>query len=153
MATLAQIRTAWSSNVFSDASVTAFTTNAFDYDVVEDGTSLGDLVQSGVVNFFTYVAKKQDRGLITGGSNSTRVRYEMEVSYYLEAVPDGTNHPLVLDRMDIVDGLVRTSLGETWGATVDFFDRPQEPPTLSTINIGGKNVWRALQTWVAHELT
>lgn len=47
----------------------------------------------------------------------------------------------VVDRLETVDGLVRTGLGKTWSSTVDFY-RGGRPAPVTTLTIDGAACWR-----------
>lgn len=153
MTTTAEILAKWKASVFDSAEAQAITTIALDYDALSDIESLSELTAlfSGTqINCFVYTAYRMaETGSIRGtNSAADRFTHYIRVDYILEKISkDGAkNYNPTIDALEVVDDLVRSDLGKSWGGLVDFhrctgFSQP------TIIDIQGRKAWRAGYTY------
>lgn len=154
MSTSAQVLAAWKAAIFDHADVRAETVNAFDYDALADVASISE--DSGLrfnqqINFFTYLASRETQtGSLRGNSGAvTRFTHTLEVDYHIiKSTADASqNYNEAIRVIELLDDLVRSQLGKTWGGTVDFYEfKELRRPQL--IDIGGKKVWKVGHTYI-----
>ena len=154
MTTSAQILAAWKAAVFDHADLQAETRRCFDYDAIADIGSLGEdsaLRFNQRINFITYLtARRTETGSIRGTNTVVdRYTHQLDVDYYLEKNLSNAsqNYNEAIRVIELVDDLVRSELGKTWGDTVDFYQftdlrRPQ------LIDLDGKKVWRVGHSYI-----
>lgn len=139
MTTLAQVRSAWDTSIWSHASILAITDKIYDYDVTIDSTfELYKLRYNQEVNAFVYVVSKYER---LGFGGTKYEEFEVNVRYYRKADVAGANHKAVYDAYETLIALVRTSLTHTWGGTVGAYRNQDSPPQISQITLEGVPVW------------
>lgn len=121
MTTINQIREAWDDAIFDHATVRGYTTaiNHFDVPNLESAASSGLFYYDAEINFFSFVVTRTRRDGLTG-----RVIYEFScrLRYYRENEPSGDNFKSISDRLETVDSLVRSELGNSWSSTVDYYE-------------------------------
>lgn len=139
MTTLAQIRAAWNTKIWTNATVTAITDKIYDYDVTTDSTfEQSKLRYNQEHNAFIYVCSKYER---LGMMGTKYEEFEVDVRYYRKADVAGANHKIVLDTFETIIGLVRTELTHTWNSTVGAYRTQSSIPTISQILLEGLPVW------------
>lgn len=157
MTTSAQVRTAWNTRVWTNATVTAITDKIYSFDIADSGALTGGQAEllryQAQVNFFAYtVTRGRTSPQLTAGGASGGLRYTFDVSvaYYLQKDQgqSDTNYNAVVDRLETIDGLVVSQLGKRWDSTVDFYEQTgaQEP---QLIQLDEKEVWRGVITYRA----
>ena len=155
MSTAALVRAAWATNIFEHATVLAYTTKIYDYDITaRSQKETARFRYNTGINFFTYLTTRGHEVKEMGGASSSAIahfNYQVEVRYYLEADTEGTNFNAVVDRLGTIDGLVVTQLGKTWDSTVDFYRPQQEPPTIQLIELDNKPVWLGVYRYFAQK--
>lgn len=145
MATSAEIRNVWVDNIWSNDTVLGFTKKIFLYDVsVDSAFNMAELYYASplavpTINFFLCMVTRRQEPQIM---NNTRYTFQVRVEYYLqhEEISSNTYNTLV-DRLEVVDDLVRTELTGTWGDTVDFYDGGT-PLDISVVTIDNKSCWK-----------
>ena len=154
MSTAAQVRTAWQTNVFDHATVTAITSNAVTAEFKElTRKHLEGLIENQEINFFNYLVSRTPQQDQISGAALVLYLYEVEVNYYRESKPDRTNYVTALDAFETVGDRVLSGLGSTWGGTVDFHTLPEEQPEVSEVIINNRECWRVTQTYTAQRRT
>jgi hypothetical protein len=125
MSTIAQIRTAWEENVFESSTIKAITSALYPFDIpnLESAANSGLFYFEAEINFITYVVSRVRTDGITG-----KIRYDFPVRIraYRENEPSGANFKSVTDTLEALDTIVRSSLGNTWDSTVDFYNPSAE---------------------------
>lgn len=150
MSTVAQVRTAWNTNIMSDASVVAMTTNILDDPHTNDSRKeINRLRFNQEIHFIEFLVGRQETPGLIGAK---RYKYSVELNYYYEKDPTGDNYTTAIDNISTIDDLVRTALTENWGGTVDFYSEPTNTPFADTVEISGKNVWKVTQTYEAEKV-
>lgn len=149
MSTAAQVRTAWNTNVFQQASVQALTTSIYDHELNE--RSIKERAKARYaqkVNCITYLVKRTPKQTQISGGSLIEYEYEVEVDYYLERDPDSSNYTAAVDAFETINGEVISTLGNTWAGTVDFSILPERAPQILDESIGSVEVWRVNQTYL-----
>lgn len=152
MTTGAQVRTVWQDNIFNAPSVAAFTSRGYLYDVLADSqfeaAKLYHDPQDGgmpQVNFFVCLVRRAQRMELLRGLEQT---FEVRLTYYLQQTDvGGPQYNLVADRLELVDDLVRTALGKTWGGTVDYYTGG-EPDRIDVAAVDDRQCWRGGATYL-----
>lgn len=144
----------WRDLLFSQV---GYTDRVFYYDVsAKQGTlQLSELKYSDggsqpAVNFFLcLVTRTSDPDVVAGGGTATRYTYTVRVEYYLQQSdsPEET-YRTHRDRLEAVDGLVRTALDPRWGGTIDYRRAGTLVPT-TVVTIDEKACWRGGYTYTA----
>lgn len=148
MSTSSQIRSAWSSGVWSNATITAITTKIYSYDLVASIKSkpeAASMYYNQAINFFTYTVNRTRVSQEIKGASGSAQRYEFEVivNYYLQKdlTDAAQNYNNVIDRLETVDGIVISGLAKTWASTVSYYEMSGIlTPTL--IELDDREVWR-----------
>ncbi len=155
MTTSAQIRSAWNTAIWTHATVTALTTQIFAFDAVQQPVAqveINNFYYQQKINFFTYLTmrttKQQD---IAGTALATKTIHTVQVFYYLEKdlTNSAYNYTNCIDRLETVDGLVRSQLGKTWTSTVNYWEMLDALSPV-VVELDGKKVWRASYTYTAY---
>ena len=157
MSTPAQIRAAWLAGIWNHATVQAYTTKIYDYDItLKSQKEAAKFRHNTLINFFTYLTTRGHQFPEIGGLSSSAIvhfSYQVEIRHYLEAGTEGDNFNAVIDRLAAIDGLVVTQLGSTWDGVVDFYRPQQEPPTVTLIELDNKSVWLGVYRYFAERRT
>lgn len=151
MSTSAQVRDAWFQKVWSDESVLEFTERIFLYDVTADSEFDVELLHHNQqINFITCIVQRAHEAMIM---NQVKYQYRVQVLYHLQQTDvEGSTFNDVQDRIEIVDGLVISSLGSKWNNTVDYYTGSDaRAPELITVS--GKRCWRGGYTYLAFKTT
>lgn len=136
---LSDIRTAWEDKIFEHATVQAWTTNFFSYDVTKEFEKEVSLFLFATeINFFVFLV---NRFREEGKSNRASFTYPVTIKYHLEVDPDGLNYNRVLDRLESLDSLVISQLTRTWNGTVDFYRSQSDPISMSIEQLDGRSYW------------
>jgi len=121
MSTIADIRRVWDSEIFDHVTMRGYTTSVYPYDIpnLESAKNSTQFYFAAEINFMTFVVSRIRRDGLTG-----QIRYEfpVRVRYYRENEPSGDNFKSITDRLEAMDSLVRSELGNTWGSTVDYYE-------------------------------
>ena len=139
------VRTAWQSAVFEHATVAAVTDKVYAYDVsVESDLDAARLRYEGTINFFLYKVTRLHEPLAFG---TTRYTFTVQVEYYLQQTDaSASTFNTLVDRLEVVDDLVRSELGGTWGNTVDYYQGGRPSPVTS-VRIDNLACWRGAYTY------
>jgi len=145
MSTSSSVRDAWQSKVWQNSTVLAMTSKIFLYDVTVDSSfNVAELYyaepsEMPKVNFFLCLTNRRQQPQIMGNILYT---FEVRVQYYLQQEDvSSTTYNTLIDRMEAVDDLVRTSLTGTWNSTVDYYNGGT-PQAISVVTIDDKKCWR-----------
>lgn len=135
----ADIEAVWLTAIWSHRTILDMTPIFFPYDVsVESEFDLDRLCYEGQVNFFLAKTQRLAEPLII---NQTRYTFGVEVQYYLQQADISENtYPIVRDRLETLDDLVRSELSKTWEGTVDYSPGGRPTP-LRQVPIGGRQCW------------
>jgi hypothetical protein len=121
MSSSSSVRDAWQTKIWDNSTVLAMTSKIFLYDVTVDSSfNVAELYyaepsEMPKVNFFLCLTNRRQQPQIMGN--------------------------ILIDRMEAVDDLVRTSLTGTWNSTVDYYDGGT-PQAISVVTIDDKKCWR-----------
>jgi hypothetical protein len=146
------VRTAWESKIWLTSTVKDMTKKVFPYDVTVDSAfDVAELYYAEPseipkINFFLSLVTRRQAPQIMG---NIRYTFQVNVQYYLqqEDISSSTYNTLV-DRLETVDDLVRTSLTGTWNGTVDYYDGGTPQP-VSVVTIDDKKCWRGEIVYIA----
>lgn len=139
MTTSAQVRTAWSDNIWDHTTIQALTTKIYDYDITTESTKeFTKLREDQQINCFTYVVSRAERILIL---NQTEHTFTVRIRYYRQADIPGVNFNDLITAFETISGLVVSELTSSWDGTVDFYRVQPEPPQISLIQMEGQPVW------------
>ena len=153
MTTSAAVLSAWQTAIFAHASIKAETPHVFAYDITADIASMGEFtagIHDQIQNFFTLLTYREtvDDNLRASNTSASRFVHTVEVDYYLEKKlsESDLNYNEAIRVIELLDDLVRSELGKTWGGTVNFYKlsalrRPQ------LVDIAGRKVWRVGHTY------
>lgn len=121
MSTINEVRSAWEDAIFDHSTIRGYTTSVYPYDIpnLESARNSGQFYFGGQINFITFVVSRIRRDGLTG-----QVRYEfpVRIRYYMDNEPSGANFKATTDRLEALDSLVRSELGNTWSSTVDYYE-------------------------------
>lgn len=138
MSTAAEVRAAWAS-VFSDATIEAITTNAFNYPFTQESEKeVARLYYAQQINFFEYIVSRSPG---FGLTSALTYEYTVELRYVRQQDVAGTAHPAVVDAFDSLWTVIRSVLGNKWSNTVDRWQTPGIPPRVTQQTIGGQLCW------------
>ena len=145
MSSSADVRSAWKEKIWDHKSIQAMTKNAFLYNIsVDSSFDMAKLyyAQPGkvpTINFFLCLITRRHEPLIMG---NTRYTFEVRVEYYLQQEENSSNtYNTLVDRLEVVDDLVRSSLTGNWNNTVDYYTGGV-PQGISVETIENKACWR-----------
>lgn len=151
MTTSSAVRTAWETAVWQHPDLIAITDKVYPYDVLQDSQfDVSALYYGGEVNFFTYqVAREQAP---SGTSRQFTQTISVLVSYTLmQTDVAGSTFNLVQDRLETVDDLVVTSLGPTWGGTVQVV-RGGTTRGVTSRTVDDRKCWTSSYLYTATKL-
>lgn len=145
------IEAVWQSTIWEHPTVVAITPNCYQYDIsVQSELDVALLCNEGEVNFFLAKTLRRSEPILT---QQTRYTFQVEVSYYLQQADIAQNtYRTVRDRLETLDDLVRTSLGKTWGSTVDYW-QGGVPTAIREIEISERTCWTGAITYTAFKTT
>ena len=151
MSTSAQVRDAWFQKVWSDESVLEFTERIFLYDVTADSEFDVELLHHNQqINFITCIVQRAHESMMMG---QVKYQYRVQVLYHLQQTDvEGSTFNDVQDRIEIIDGLVISSLGSKWNNTVDYYTG-SDARASELITVSGKRCWRGGYTYLAFKTT
>lgn len=142
MTTNAQIRTAWNTYIWQNATIQAITDRIYDYDItVESAKEAAKLRYNQKINFFLYLVMRQSRPMIMGQHEQT---FTVQVRYFKEMNVGGSHWNDVVDAFSTIDDLVISALTSTWNNTVDYYRTQDSPPALSLVTIEETSVWQGI---------
>jgi hypothetical protein len=144
MTTLATVRSAWSDNVWANATVRAFTEQIHDFDPtqslpIEDAqVQIHNTHYQTRVNCIIYLTSRTSEYLL---SNQVRHLFPVLIRYYLEKDAKEDNYNTLLDRFEAIDGVVLSGLGVTWNSTVDYSSPQEGAVSVTTQVIDSRPCW------------
>lgn len=142
MTTNAQIRTAWNTYIWQNATIQAITDRIYDYDItVESAKEAAKLRYNQKINFFLYLVMRHTRPMIMGQQEQVCT---VQIRYFKEFDVGGTHWKDVVDSLQAVDDLVISALTSTWNNTVDYYRTQESPPTISLVTIEETSCWQGI---------
>lgn len=161
MSSIADIRSAWNTGVWTNAAITAITPQIFSYDVLArveaSETEAAHLVnhRTQEIHFLQYDIERQTAWVVAaGGTNQVNHTTAVHIEYYIEADSDGTNYHAAQDDLETIIDTIVAQVGRKWANTVDGwnFGTPTIPsPRLGQIN--GRDVWATELRLIGFEYT
>ena len=150
MSTTAQVRSAWKTKIFDNATIQAITTNNYDRRMEIQGTTsqLKLLKFEQAYNWMEYTVQRFPNG---GAIGQRRFEFVVDVKMHRELEPNSDQHKATLDAMDTLSGLVISELGYTWNNTVDRWLDVAAEPTLDEIDVAGKRIVLVAQEFRAEK--
>ena len=150
MSTAAQVRTAWKTKIFDNATVQAITTSIYDQRMERDGSTsqLALLKYQQEYNWIEYTVQRFPNG---GAIGQRRWEYVVTVTLHRELLPNSDNHEVTLDNMETISSLVISQLGYTWNSTVDRWIDVASEPSVDELDIGGKRIVLVAQEFRAEK--
>lgn len=145
MSSSSDVRSAWQTKVWDNSSVLEMTEKIYLYDVTVDSSfNVANLYyappsQMPKINFFLCNINRRQQPQIMGNILYT---FQVSVQYYLQQEDVSSNtYNTLIDRLETVDDLVRTSLTGTWNSTVDYYEGGTPQP-VTVVTIDDKKCWR-----------
>lgn len=139
MTTAAQVRSAWLTNIFQNASITALTDKIYDYDVTLETTKeFSKLRYRQEINFMLYLVTVAQRVMMMGQYEQA---FTVEIRYGKQADVAGTVFKAVADVFETIQTLVQTNLTGSWGSTVDYYRIQNGPPNIVQQEIENIPIW------------
>jgi hypothetical protein len=144
MTTAALVRAAWKTNVWDNAALTALTSRAHNFDLMEiaevSNAHAALMYHGQQINFFQYrVTKAREKQL-----SASRILYTISVhtQYFLEATTDtsGSNYNAVEDAIETLFTRVQ-AWSASWGSTVEYWVPQSEEPSLVLVELDDRPVW------------
>ena len=150
MSTAAQVRAAWKTKIFDNATVQKITTSIYDQRMERDGSTsqLALLKYEQQYNWIEYTVQRFPNG---GAIGQRRWEYIVTVTLHRELLPNSDNHELTLDNMETISSLVISQLGYTWNSTVDRWIDVASEPSIDELDIGGKRIVLVAQEFRAEK--
>jgi len=151
MSSNADIRTAWSENVFENI---AQGENSYGYAINRTNQSASDIelgYYNRQIDFWEYVVTSIKTPLLMGKYRET-FRLELKHSLGVEQSDDAIAQQTLIDSFRTVNDLVITNLGTKWDNTVDYYEGPSEI-TVTADQWGGKAIWTGTQIYTAFKIT
>lgn len=143
MSTNAQVRTAWSDNVFTPLSIT-FYDYLFDYESDQQDPTLG--YTAGVLNHYQFSVSSVEVPMMTQKND---LIFTVRVVRIMEDDPGGDNQKTIIDDYRTILDRVNDNLGTSWDGTVDL---PVDFPTElvpERIDWGSTAAWRGEMVFTA----
>ena len=151
MSQLADVRSAWDSAILEHATLTALTDKIYNYDVNPESTKEFSLLRyDQKINFFRFLISRATKNLMMG--QTLRI-FEVRCIYSKQLTVDGSGYTDVTDALEVVQDLVETSLGPTWGDTVDYYRNQDTPPKMIQSRIENIPVWTGEYLFTGYQLT
>jgi hypothetical protein len=144
MTTLASVRSAWSENVWANATVRAFTELIHDFDptqslpIQDAQVQIHKVCYQTHVNCIVYLVSKTSEYLL---SNQVRHSFPTLIRYYLEKDAKEDNYNTLLDRFEAIDSLVISGLGIRWQGAVDYSSPQEGAVSVTTQVIDSRPCW------------
>lgn len=125
--------------LFSDATLQAITPKIYDYDILEDSNLDNRKYRyQQKINFFIYNITKSIEKKQFGCEQEI---YNAEIKYYLEDKKNGSAQNDIRDAFETVHSKIKTVIGNTWDSSVDFYLTTDDPISVNTIDLGGRQAW------------
>ena len=151
MSTVAQIRTAFSTYVFTNASITVLTDKIYDYDITLESTKeYSKLRYRTEINFLTYLVTRAQKPLIMGQFEQT---FTVRIRYGKQADVAGSVFKAVSDVFETIQDLVQNQLGSTWNNSVDYYRVQNGPPNMEQQEIENLPVWVGTYEFLGYRYT
>lgn len=147
MTTSAEVRAAWKTKVFDQAALQAITGKGLFFDPLQDLSSTTErklVTHATETNFFHLtVHRTRFNKEIKGTGTDSRHEFTVRAFYTIEKNPgvDDRRFNGVVDALEAMDDLVRSSLGKTWNSTVDFYEMVAIQETQILV-VGDLTLWR-----------
>lgn len=140
-----EIRAAWVDKIWENKSILQMTNRIFLHDVsVDSSFDMAGLYYSTpstlpAINFFLCLIVRRQEPLIMG---NTRYTFQVRVEYYVQQEELVSNsYNTLIDRLEVVDDLVRTELTGDWDGTVDFYSGGTLTD-VTVVTIDDKACWK-----------
>lgn len=138
------IESAWTSSIWSHATIKAYTTNAFKYEITDASEhEISQLYFENRINFIEWVVERSVKEPLIG-SNRGLLNFTVSVRYTLEKDTAGESFRQVRDLFSDLSSLVRSQLTENWGGTVDFYTEQSSPVAIATVALDDLPCWQAV---------
>lgn len=135
------IRAAWRSAVWSHADILDITDVVIEHDLAEDSwNELTKLRYNQEINFFAF---RVSRAIVYLMGSKISLLFSVNISYVREVDTEGANYNACLDAIEVLQELVLSELGSTWGSTVGTGYPQQTPPNISVSSVGEERVFKA----------
>lgn len=134
------IDSAWLSNVWQNATILGYTDKILQRPIGTDSErELQDIRFEQYINCIEALTTRQ---VARGTTNVTYYEFKVEVTYYRKKDPQGLNWSEVRDFFEDLYSTVNSSLGSTWGGTVDFWRAQTEPAQITEFTLDKEAVWK-----------
>lgn len=138
MSTQAQVRAAWESKIWQHPDILTITPKIFAAEIkVDSQKEAASLRHENKVNCFSYVVRRYPSYQV---GRVQMLAFQVDIRYLIWADTEKKNYNKALDAIELVETLVRTELGYTWGGTVDHYTLQEGPAVMELIAIGGEPV-------------
>lgn len=145
MSTSGEVRAAWDSKIWTNATITALTTKIYDYDITTGSTKeTAKFYHNQEINFITYLVNRTQRLRLMGQVEQT---FNVEIRSYKKADTDGVNYNDLITQFETIDSLIISQLTSTWDDTVDYYTIQSSVPEISLITLDGIQVWLGKYTY------
>lgn len=149
MSTSAQVEAAWDAAIWTDSTILDITDKIYSFDVTTvSEKETGRLNFGSEVNYFQYTIRRAEAVV---GTQTLDYQFTVDVQYTRFHDVDGDNWTAVRDVFETLIALVRSDLGTSWSATVDYY-RPQDGPLeISQIDFEGEPAWRGTYRFIGYQ--
>lgn len=154
MSTSAQVQAAWKTGVFDNATIQAITENAFGYEISDESEfESARLFEDTEINFFQYLIGRGQRhaASIAYAGQTVIYDYVVEITYILEADPQGANWTIVRDAFDTLWSVYASNLGSTWSSTVDGSAPQAGTPQITRATLDNRPIWRGVYQFTGYK--
>lgn len=140
MSTISEVRTAWESLVWDNATTQTYTSKIYGYPIdVESELDAEKLYYDQKINFFTYTVTRSSAPRL---SATRELRFQVVILYFLQQEDEKDNKLATLEnRLDAIDTLVYSTLGTDWNGTFDHYLESESIPADSVV-VDGRRCWR-----------
>lgn len=150
MSLLADVRAAWDAAILENSTILAITDKVYDYDVNPESTvEFAALRYNQRINFLTIVIQRATKNLIMGQSLR---QFEAKVKYTKQLSIDGETWKDVADCIETIQDLVQSSLGPTWGDTVNYYRNQDGGPNITQGRVENLPVWIGEYSFIGYKL-
>ncbi len=145
MSTTSEVVAAWDTLIWQHSDITNITPNIFNFDLITLSTKeYARLRYEQIINAFFYTVNRAERLRLMGQREQ---RFDIRISYYLQADIAGDKYAEVNDRFETLDATVRSELGSKWANTVDYYRNQEGPVSIVTEQLENRPVYKATYSY------
>lgn len=149
--TSAQVAAKWNEKIWTNAAITAITTQIFKFETTEESQKeVEDLYEDTILNYFEYSVERNERVTEIGGAQNPYFIFKVSVRYTKQKDTTGDSYTDVRDAIETLCDTVRSQLGSDWGGVVENITTdPIAPSDTTSAAVNNTDVWQQTVNFTA----